>query len=670
MIIRSVRVRNFRSIRDETLSCRRLTALVGRNGSGKSSFLNALDLFYSSTDQVSEDDFYNGDTSEDIVVEVTFDQLSDKARDLFAKRVHDGKLVVEKVIAWDSGRPNATYHGVALRNPDFEGIRRGFQIRDRGRTAKDALKELRDSGKYDGLPEWSTIDGTKQALIDWEEQHSELCEKARDDGQFFGFRQVAEGYLGRFTRRLYIPAVRDAPSDAVEGRGSIFTDLMDLVVRRALAEKEGVRELQQRISEEYARLVDPDNLPELGVLASQLSSTLQTFVPNAGVQLSWLPLGEPEIPTPRADMKLVEDGYASPVDRCGHGLQRAFIVTMLQHVALARTGEPGSESDAEDGETEATGLPNLVLLIEEPELYQHPNRQRHFARILKHLAQGRVPGVADETQIIYSTHSPYFVGIDRIDQVRLLRKVEMRDGLPKVTQVVQTSLDEIAGRLWRVAGEPGSEFTGDTLAPRLTSIMTPWMNEGFFADLAVLVEGEDDRAAILGMAQVIDVDLESRGISVIPCGGKTNLDRPAVIFRELGIPVYLIWDSDKGNSSGKAEHNHALLRLSGADLEDWPSTVDSQYACFECDLETTLKEELGRDFYEAVLADCQERFGIPKKKHAMKNPNIVAELITEAERNGRECQTLRRIVEQILQALPEHDYWGRVPQLTSLDSDK
>ena len=30
--------------------------------------------------------------------------------------------------------------------------------------------------------------------------------------------------------------------------------------------------------------------------------------------------------------------------------------------------------------------------------------------------------------------------------------------------------------------------------------MTPWMGEGFFADVVVLVEGEDDRAAILGYA--------------------------------------------------------------------------------------------------------------------------------------------------------------------------
>ena len=49
MNIREIRVKNFRSLRDANLSCDRLTAIVGRNGTGKSSFLRALELFYDQT---------------------------------------------------------------------------------------------------------------------------------------------------------------------------------------------------------------------------------------------------------------------------------------------------------------------------------------------------------------------------------------------------------------------------------------------------------------------------------------------------------------------------------------------------------------------------------------------------------------------------------------------
>jgi putative ATP-dependent endonuclease of OLD family len=44
-----VKAENFRSILDETIACDSLTALVGANGSGKSAFLRAIDLFYSTT---------------------------------------------------------------------------------------------------------------------------------------------------------------------------------------------------------------------------------------------------------------------------------------------------------------------------------------------------------------------------------------------------------------------------------------------------------------------------------------------------------------------------------------------------------------------------------------------------------------------------------------------
>ena len=57
MIIESVRIKNFRSIEDETLSCDRLAALVGANGSGKSSFLRGLELFYAAAPKIGIDDF-------------------------------------------------------------------------------------------------------------------------------------------------------------------------------------------------------------------------------------------------------------------------------------------------------------------------------------------------------------------------------------------------------------------------------------------------------------------------------------------------------------------------------------------------------------------------------------------------------------------------------------
>lgn len=665
-------MRNFRSLLDAEITCEPLTALVGPNGAGKSSFLRALDLFYSSSPRVDVEDFYDSDTSEEIAIGLTFGDLYEEAEELFSSYLQGGKLTVERVFKWDNGKATAAYHGASLQNPEFRPIRDGLALRDRGRTARQAYDAVREKPEYSMLPQWTTIAAAGEALAEWEAAHPDLCSRQRDDGQFFGFTGVGKGYLGRFTRFLSIPAVRDASGDAEEGRGSALTDLMDMVVRSVVAKRDALKTLREETQQRYEEILQPGNLPELQELAGELSRTLQTFAPNAAVDLRWLPLEPVQLNMPTADVKLVEDRFPAAVQRTGHGLQRAFILTMLQHLAMAQSAsldeEPSHEDEAQledsDGEQlDAMNLPDLVLAVEEPELYQHPNRQRHLARIFLQLARGVTPGVAKKTQVIYTTHSPLFVGLDRFNQIRLLRKVEVSSTKPKATKVIGATLDAVAMKLWVANGSQGDQFTGTTLAHRLHSIMTPLTNEGFFADVVVLVEGEDDRAAVLGMAAAMNTDLESRGISVIPVGGKVSLDRPALVFREFGIPVYMIWDSDggKGETSGicascgrpldgkpDPKDNHRLLRIVGKPEEDWPAQLEDGHCCFHRDLETTLRSEIGVDLYEELLAACQEEFAIPKRKHSAKNPQVIGEVIRRAADKGCECATLRVVVERIV----------------------
>ncbi|MGB6123169.1 MAG: ATP-dependent endonuclease, partial [Bacteroidota bacterium] len=548
MIIETVRVKHFRSVLDEELNCRDLTALVGANGSGKSSFLHGMELFYSPSPKCEKEDFYNGDTSSDMAVAITYGDLSQDAKDLFGAYVQADKLTVERVFSWNDSKVSSTYHGATLQCKEFQPVRAALQVRDRGRTAREAYEKLQSISQFDTLPPWSNLGAVENTLKKWEDANQDQCVRLRDDGQFFGFKEVARGYLGRFAKFLFIPAVRDASDDTAEGKGSVITELMDLVVRSVIAGREDLMALKEEAQEKYERIIDPSQLGELTTLQSNLNQTLKNFAPEAAIELKWSPIGEIEMPTPRAEVKLVESGYASTVSRTGHGLQRAFILTLLQHLAFASppATPEGEESGTVPPGPTATQLPNLVLAIEEPELYQHPNRQRHMARVLHELASGMTPGVAEKTQVIYSTHSPLFVGIDRIEKIRLLRRVADSPGKPNVTRVVSTTLDNVARKLWEADGSPGTEYTGETLAPRLVAVMTPWMSEGFFSEVAVLVEGEDDRAAILGVAKSKGIDLESREICVIPCGGKTNIDKPAAIFLLLGIPCYLVWDGDKG----------------------------------------------------------------------------------------------------------------------------
>ena len=142
MIIESINVKNFRSILDETLHCEQLTALVGANGSGKSSFLRALELFYTLSPKIEAEDFYDGDTSAEIIIAISFKELSEEAKELFSKYMQGDLLRVERVFSWDTGKITPKYHGATLQNPEFKSVRDGLVIKDRGKTAKEAYENL------------------------------------------------------------------------------------------------------------------------------------------------------------------------------------------------------------------------------------------------------------------------------------------------------------------------------------------------------------------------------------------------------------------------------------------------------------------------------------------------------------------------------------------------
>jgi len=641
MIIKSVHVQNFRSIRDETLLCEPLTALVGPNGSGKSSFLHALEAFYDVSARYTEEDFYAGETSQPISITVTFTDLIEEEKRFFQKYIEGGELAVEKTMEWPPGRGSQWYHGMSLQNPEFDSF-----LKAAGPNLRIGYNELRN--RHPELPSYTNQNDATEALKKWEESHPERCSRQPDKEQFFGFKEVGKAHLEHYTRFLLIPAVRDASEDAAEGRGTVISNIMDLVVRSTLAQRQDVKELQENTQERYDEIMAPEKLVELQSLESDLSKTLQTYVPDAAVKLNWLKGDGIEIPMPRADTKLVEDGYPSSVSRAGHGVQRVFILTMLQH--LARAQAPRTESVAESQHTEGKvvlKMPNLILGIEEPELYQHPNRQRHLSKILLQLAKGSIRGVAKQTQIIYSTHSPLFVDVERLDCVRRLRKVLGAQDKPKQTKIFCTTCDDVAKIIEKADNKPEGTYTGETLSPRLRTLMTPWMNEGFFADVAVLVEGEEDRALTLGVAKAMGHDLESMGISIIPCMGKNNLDKATAIFRNLQIKAYTIWDSDYEGKDAKAEDNHRLLRLMGEPIEDWPEKVTEKFACFKKTMTSTLCDEIGQDFYDRAVGACCVRLGL-KKTYACKNPTVIEEIIREAQNQNKRSKTLNEIITQVI----------------------
>jgi predicted ATP-dependent endonuclease of OLD family len=192
----------------------------------------------------------------------------------------------------------------------------------------------------------------------------------------------------------------------------------------------------------------------------------------------------------------------------------------------------------------------------------------------------------------------------------------------------------------------------------MQAIMTPWVNEGFFADVAVLVEGEDDRAAILGAAVRRGIDLESKGVAVIPCGGKHSIDRPFLVFSGLGIPTYIVFDADTGkageDAKSSAKANRALQRLIGCgNVKDFPDTqVASNYAVFQTNLNAMVRDAVGEKIYESVALEFIERHGYPKTEQCRKSPAFICKVLEEADKANVRFVELEGIIDRVLAMVP------------------
>lgn len=664
MILKRAHIKNFRSLRDVTVSFERQTAILGGNGAGKSTILKALEKFYGASGSASLDDFFGKNTDEPIEIALTFTELSDAERDIFDSRIINHELNVLRVFDVRNQRISGRYYGFVRGHTPFHAIRSA----ERAREKQAAYKALRDRNPqlYSELTNVSRADEIEEQLTQWEKAHTEKCQVVRDDGQFLGFTNVAKGSLSKSTSFVFIPAVRDAAADAVDGRGSPIARLMELVVKNAVQQRQDFQKWQEKTSAEYRQLVSPDNLTELRGLADDLTSSLRILYDDAAVSLEWQPAANFAVPLPAADVSLEDGGFPSSVERQGNGLQRAFILTLLQHLARAtvlHSVYPEPDGESEDGETsggilpEVQGvpeipalIPGLILAIEEPELYQHPTKQRHLARVLSRLSDGSLPGVANKMQIAFASHSPHFVSVDHFDEVRLARRYPLADVKHKECRLRESSLTAVCRLLEHAHEKPEGTFKEAGLRSRL-HIITPEVAEGFFADVVVLVEGESDRAALKAAASIDGIDLEAKGIAVVAVNGKNNLDRPAAIFISLEIPVYVVWDSDKSNGKIDGEStNRSLQRLLGtkpSEIVSAGTIVTGAYASFEWKLEKTLEAEFGEKELENALSKAMGRFSVNRKEDAIKSPAIMKDTLAMLAEDGKRSGSLRLIVKSI-----------------------
>jgi putative ATP-dependent endonuclease of the OLD family len=261
------------------------------------------------------------------------------------------------------------------------------------------------------------------------------------------------------------------------------------------------------------------------------------------------------------DLLVNEDGFTISAQEMGEGMQNAIVLAILQ--AFEETQKQGA-----------------ILLIEEPEMFLHPQMQRSLYKTLRR--------IGEKNQVIYTTHSPHFVAVPDYQQVVLVRRTA---GSTKVF--------------------PSTLSADQVSREKLVKELDPERNELFFATRLLIVEGDTEKLVFPEYSKALGIDLDQAGATIIEVGGKRNLMEFAKIAFSFGIPTGIVYDKDSSDfgRDKRAEEDAYNLQLDALAKPDGTVRVWR----FDANYEDHLRKALQETKYQAL---CQKFPNVGKPTRA------------------------------------------------------
>ena len=222
----------------------------------------------------------------------------------------------------------------------------------------------------------------------------------------------------------------------------------------------------------------------------------------------------------------------------GEGVQYAFnillqIIEIIYDVKTTRKPEDFEERLINrDGKK----LFPLFLVLDEPEVHQHPYRQRSLIRKIKALIENNnqeflnllkdlfdIDGLTG--QIFIATHSPNIL----LDNYRQYKSTGTNSQL-KIVSGMNVVID-------------------DKLYKHMLHNFI-YLKEAMFSKCIIFVEGDTENGAIPVFAERMGLDMDERGIGVIKLDGADSVKRCMALYKSFGIKSIAIIDKDKKGSYG------------------------------------------------------------------------------------------------------------------------
>tara|TARA_Y100000589_G_scaffold308944_1_gene325949 strand:+ start:1288 stop:3216 length:1929 start_codon:yes stop_codon:yes gene_type:complete len=633
MKIESVRIENFRGFKDETIEFDNYSCLVGPNGAGKSTILAAMNVFFrqykdSKTDlsKLSVDDFHHKNVENPIKITVTFSNLSEGAKSDLSDYFRQEKLVVSSVARYDpvSERAEVRQYGNRL---GIDAFRKYFEADKLKKSAAELKSIYADiQSKYPGLEAANTKPAMAESLQAYEASNPADCTLIQSEDQFYGASKGVNR-LSPHLQWVFVPAVKDITEESQESKSSGLGQLLARTIRSKVDFSEKVTQLRTSLSNDYQKMLDSQQ-SILDDLSVSLDMKLKDWAhPNVSAKVLWKQDLEKSIKVeePWAYIEIGERGFEGELARFGHGMQRSFMLSLLQELATSVDGDSST----------------LILAIEEPELYQHPPQARYLAEVLHDLT-------LSGSQVMVCSHSPLFIPGDDFETVRVVRE----SGSPAQSSVSRLSYKDLSKTL-NDAGQKLLKEEG--MLAKLHPTLSPSVNEMFFCKVLILVEGIEDVAHIstyMSMLGLMD-QYRKYGCHIVPVGGKSEIIKPLAMAKQLKIPVYVVCDADTdsvrdGEIIKHKKDNASILSLiERPEISDWPdySIWTNDITMWKSNLTELVKSEIG-DNWKTHVDRAAAYYGQPGGLE--KNPLAVSRALKTAWDEGDRSDSLIRLSNNII----------------------
>jgi len=496
--IKKIHIKNYRTFRDFECEFGDYNVLIGKNNIGKSNLIHAIYAFY--TKRATIDDLLKNNSgepaSDEFSITITFHDLTDdEKRELKSYLLKGDEIKIIFKGKLKDGKLNTFYSGYILEedyifpdNFDRDLIKLIFNTSnpkredfDRNEDAKELLMRHCPQGRI-----------TREHL----EKMREDCvsryniqvrsEEKESDTSFQGF--IGTKNPTRTGVCIYVPAISKTAAESDK-------ELVNQLIQPFL-EDAGLEEARPEY-ESFQKKIREAQTKRKSTLEERINEELEIWGTTTEISIKPKPIEE-SIPV---ELEILfDDGVKTSLDKKGTGLQRFVFFKTLKIL----------------NEEKFTTKKSFIFLFEEPEAHLHPQFQREIILTLRKLCENS----SFSYQIILTTHSPQFVDIEKLDELFILNKTE--DGRTKLSKC--------------------QKIIKNKELVRYILIFTPNISEVFFADHAILIEGQSEEITLNYLHKTNKIDLSKT--TVIRVEGKYNFLRYLKMLNEIDLTYAILIDDD------------------------------------------------------------------------------------------------------------------------------